>query len=668
MNLSLKKKIILSLLCSSVIPILILSSVIGVKIENTLLKNFSQSTTNELGHIEKVIANFVKDTKAITSMVAQHYDVVLADDSVNSYVNEKIAKNYKDFETTGRVEKNILHTLQALLATHPNFVDAFVGTEYGGFTSGSTSKYPGGYDPRVRPWYKSAVQKKGTPIISKAYTSSTGGVVVTTAETIMKQGRVVGAAGIDVNLDDLTSFIEKIKIGKSGYVIMVQDDGVILADPKVPEHNFKNMNDLNSDAFKTLNRTSSGEQEIEIDGDSYIAQVLTSDALGWKLIALIEKDEIMGEVYSLLMVLAVVGIILTAVFVLLGFYLANTLIKPVTYVTLMIKDIAQGEGDLTKRLNITSKDELGELAKWFNLFIEKLQGIVQQIASSASNMGVSANGLTQISENLLEYSGSSSQRATNVAVSSEEMTANLNSVAVAMEESSTNANMVAIAAEEMSSTINEIAANAEKARGVSLDAVNQAGEASKDMADLGSAADKIGKVTETITEISEQTNLLALNATIEAARAGEAGKGFAVVANEIKDLAKQTADATLDIKRLVEDVQKTTQNTGASIKKISEVIGGVNETVGSIATAVEEQTVTTSEIAENIAQTSQGIQEVNENVSQSSVVAGEITQDISEVSVSSQNIADSSREVESNAQEQLNNTNKLNEIVGGFKV
>ena len=357
----------------------------------------------------------------------------------------------------------------------------------------------------------------------------------------------------------------------------------------------------------------------------------------------------------------IIGIIITLV-------VNRAIVGPINAAILNLKDIAEGEGDLTKRLDDKSSDEVGELAKWFNTFIIKLQGIIKQIADNSKGVSTNSNRLSEISRNLLSNSDDTSERASNVAASSEQMSANLSSVAAAMEESATNANMVATAAEEMSATINEIAENAEKARGVSIDAVNQAHEASKDMAELGKAADKIGKVTETITEISEQTNLLALNATIEAARAGEAGKGFAVVANEIKELAKQTAHATLDIKTLIEDVQSTTKSTGEGINRISDVISGVNETVGSIATAVEEQTATTREIAENIAQTSEGIQEVNENVNQSSSVASEITENIAEVSAAAQNISNNSKEVEDNARELLKSSSHLNEIVGSFKI
>jgi methyl-accepting chemotaxis protein len=334
----------------------------------------------------------------------------------------------------------------------------------------------------------------------------------------------------------------------------------------------------------------------------------------------------------------------------------------------MLKDIAEGEGDLTMRLDARSKDEIGELGFWFNTFIEKLQGIIKRLADNSNMVNASAGQLSTIAGQLSAGAEDTSQRSANVATASEEMTANLNNVAAAMEESSINTNMVASAAEQMTATINEIAENAERARSVSSKAVAQAKSASEKMEELGKAAQKISMVTETITEISKQTNLLALNATIEAARAGEAGKGFAVVANEIKELAKQTALATLNIKSQIDDVQRTTGSTVTEIDQISEIISGVNDIVGTIATAVEEQTAATKEIANNISQASQGIQEVNENVSHSSIVAGDISQDISKVNLAAKGISESSKEVQSSSEGLQRMSAELKTIVNSFKV
>jgi methyl-accepting chemotaxis protein len=331
------------------------------------------------------------------------------------------------------------------------------------------------------------------------------------------------------------------------------------------------------------------------------------------------------------------------------------------------KDVAEGEGDLTKRFNTDSKDELGELSKWFNVFMGKLQEIVRRIAANSQQVDKAAAELTQISIQMSNGADDASGRANTVSAAAEQMSSNLSAIAAAMEQSSSTTNIVATAAEEMSSTINEIARNAEKARGIVADAVQQSKSAAGKMTDLGKAAQAIGKVTETITEISEQTNLLALNATIEAARAGDAGKGFAVVANEIKDLARQTAEATLDIKRQIEGVQNTTSTTVAEIDQISSVIEKVNEIVATIASAIEEQNAATKEIAINISQASQGIQEVNQNVGQSSTAAAEITQEIANVNASAGEISNSSGQVKLSAGDLQRMASELHGIVVRFK-
>lgn len=334
----------------------------------------------------------------------------------------------------------------------------------------------------------------------------------------------------------------------------------------------------------------------------------------------------------------------------------------------MIRDIAEGEGDLTKRLEVGSKDEVGELAKWFNEFIDHLQKMITNIAVNADSVHNSSQDLSKLAEVMSQESDQTSKKADMVSDSAKDMNSNMTSLAAAMEEASSNTNIVATATEEMTSTINEIAGNSEKARVITDKAVEQARTSSDRVQKLGIAAEEIGKVTETITEISEQTNLLSLNATIEAARAGEAGKGFAVVANEIKELARQTAEATQDIKEKVEGIQNSTAGTVNDIEKISSVINDVNEIVSTIAASVEEQSVTTNEIANNIVHLSSGIQEVNENVSQSSQFSGQIATDIAEVNHSASEISASTTKMNDNTEKLATLATQLKEMVEKFKV
>ncbi len=342
--------------------------------------------------------------------------------------------------------------------------------------------------------------------------------------------------------------------------------------------------------------------------------------------------------------------------------------RPINAAVAGLQDIATGEGDLTKRLAVRSTDEIGELARWLNEFMGKLQGIVGKISTDTQNLDKAAKDLLGFADVLANGSGETSRQAESVAVAAEEMTANLGGVAAAMEESTTNITMVASAAGEMTSTIDEIARNVEQANKIAGNAVEQARKTAIKMDSLGEAAQAIGQVTETITEISDQTNLLALNATIEAARAGEAGKGFAVVANEIKELARQTADATLNIKEKITGVQRTTAETVADIGAITAVINQVSELVSAIATAVDEQAGTSRDIAANISQASQGLQEVNENVNQSSAVAAGITRDIAGVGGASVELAESSQKVRTSAGSLQNLAAGLKEIVNQFRI
>ena len=367
-------------------------------------------------------------------------------------------------------------------------------------------------------------------------------------------------------------------------------------------------------------------------------------------------------------VLGISMVVGVAISILLSVYIGRATVRPINAVVSRLKDIAQGEGDLTRRLDVVSRDEVGQLATWFNTFLDKLQPLIKEIGLKSQILGTMATELTHHSDDMSAKAGDMSAKSGSVAAAAEEMSANIQSVSAAMEQSSSNVSMVASSTEEMTATVNEIGQSAEKARTVTENAVVQSNLTSEKVTALGESAKKVGKVTETITEISEQTNLLALNATIEAARAGEAGKGFAVVANEIKELARQTAAATVDIKNQIDDMQSTTSSTINDIKKICEVITDINNVISGIATAVEEQSTATSEIANNISQASEGILEVNENVAQSSTVIADITIDIADINQKSIQVGDTSNQVQLSAKTLSELANQLNTIIGRFKV
>jgi methyl-accepting chemotaxis protein len=349
------------------------------------------------------------------------------------------------------------------------------------------------------------------------------------------------------------------------------------------------------------------------------------------------------------------------------FVISLSILKPVNASIAMIRDVAQGEGDLTRRLP-QGGDELGELSGWFNMFADKLQAMIVQIKSNITVLTETSGSLADLSSDLEQRSSDASRITEKTTKSMGGLSYGMQGVAAACEEAATNVSMVAAATEEMSSTAREISMSTTKARDVVDHAVTTGGRATERVDELGQAAVEISKVTEVINEISEQTNLLALNATIEAARAGEAGKGFAVVANEIKELARQTSEATQEIKRRIESMRSSAEMTVDDIRSIGGVIGEVNDIVSSIAAAVEEQSATTQEIAGNVTQVSQGLSEVNVNVSKSSSEANDVASEIDGISRIAERIFDSSSLVNLKATELSGLAVTLSRFVDGFKV
>ncbi len=325
-------------------------------------------------------------------------------------------------------------------------------------------------------------------------------------------------------------------------------------------------------------------------------------------------------------------------------------------------------GDLTTKLSIEQKDETGQLATALNAMSDRLNSMISTMSKEVLGLASTSNELNSVAETMGANSKAVSDNTEMVASSIQQLSGNMDSVAAATEEASTNVNIVATASEEVATSIGEVDTKTSEARSITEDAVALAGSSTVKVDALGEAALKISDVTQVITEISEQTNLLALNATIEAARAGEAGKGFAVVANEIKELAKQTADATGEIRESIDAMQGSTNETVDEIRQIADVISRVDAIVEAIAMSVSEQAATTGEITENIVQAAQGIGEVNEHVAQSASASSEIAGSIGSVSDLTAELSVTSDTVKDTAMDLGNIASELKSMIEEFKV
>lgn len=526
------------------------------------------------------------------------------------------------------------------------------------------TELPEGYDPRLRPWYMSA--KSNNPTLSEPYLDAgSGEMVVAVAKAVTKDGKKLGVVALDLDFGAMSRKVTDIQIGKTGYAYVLHQNGTTLI------HKNKEMigKDLTGQipVMQQILDLKNGFLKYNYKGEKFTV-VRTIDDYGWTIGGGTYYAEI-KEPLKALRNLILITCVATMLIVSLGiFWVTRSITAPLNDINLNLRDIAEGEGDLTRELSVISKDEVGGLALSFNTFTGKLRGMISDIAQRSFGLDNSSNELLSISKEMSEGASKMNAKSQMVLSAAETMSTNMSSVAAAAEQSSTNIGMVSAATEEMTSTIGEIARNTEKTRGTSQQAVTQTQRASDRMEGLSRFAQDIGRVVETITEISEQTNLLALNATIEAARAGEAGKGFAVVAGEIKELARQTAEATTEIKENITSIQDATKETVTEIEEVSLAIGDVNGMIDSVAVAVEQQSATTKEIAANVGQAAQGIQEMTENITRGSNVAMDITREIAEVHNVSNEMASHSSQIDVSAKALNELSAALKTTVDQFKV
>ncbi len=364
--------------------------------------------------------------------------------------------------------------------------------------------------------------------------------------------------------------------------------------------------------------------------------------------------------------LAVFGMVVL-ILVIGGSLTLTAVLDPIRKAALGLKNIAQGKGDLTQSLAVGSDDEIGALAIWFNAFIRKLRGLVTRISDNVRVLGGASSDLLSISRQLEERaSGMDRQAVTTVGLiqktlgrfkamgaSTAEVSVRIDSVALssatvcrkldnsrtAVDSLSSAVTSLACAMEEIYATLNEVTANASHGSTISSDAAAKAEDTNAIVTVMGTSAAEIGDVIDLIQDIAFQTNLLALNASIEAAGAGEAGRGFAVVANEVKALSKQTAKASRDIRAKVKFMQTSTNTAVTAIQAIAAVVREVDVIMGSIATAVEEQTKTVNEISKTISKTAGDSETVAENMEELVRFEAEVSRAVGEVAQASKAIA-----------------------------
>ncbi|MQU62375.1 HAMP domain-containing protein [Pseudomonas sp. FSL R10-1350] len=507
------------------------------------------------------------------------------------------------------------------------FMADYFGDNQGAFTIRPDSKMPDGFDPRTRPWYKDAVNSASASLTEPYIDAVTGQMIISIGSAVKKSGQTLGVAGADLSLQTITDTINALNFNGLGYAFLISGDGKVLVHPDktlVTQY----LKDIYPQDTPPI---SSAFSEIQANGKTRIVTFTPVKGLGnvnWSIGLSVDKEKAFAALNTfrtsavIATVIAVISII-----ALLGL-LIRLLLQPLHVMTRAMQNIAEGEGDLTRRLDVTSNDEFGTLGSAFNDFVERIHTSMREVSSATA----------QVNEVALRVVSASNSSMLN----SDEQASRTNSVAAAINE-------LGAAAQEIARNAAQASQQASDARGLategqqvverSISSMQQLsqmlGTSSGHIESLNGKTVNIGQILEVITSISQQTNLLALNAAIEAARAGEAGRGFAVVADEVRNLAHRTQESAQQVQAMIEELQVSARASvstmdesqrhsedsveianlaGERLVSVTERIGEIDGMNQSVATATEEQTSVVESINMDITEINTLNQEGIENL------------------------------------------------------
>ena len=565
-------------------------------------------------------------------------------DDLNNYLHEMGDVTASNIQTwlTGRIalvenaaqniainpEPSVVAGLLEQKALTSSFMATYVGDSKGAFTIRPDTKMPEGFDPRVRPWYKGAQSSNGSTLTEPYIDAATGQLIISVATpSATKAGQSIGVVGGDLSLQTLVDNIGALNFGGMGYAFLVSADGKVLVHPD------KNlvMKTLADVYPKNTPKISADFSEVQANGKDNIVTFTPIKGLpsvNWYLGISVDKDKsfaMLSEFRTSAVIATIIAVVI--IIALLGM-LIRVLLQPLHVMTRAMQDIADGEGDLTRRLTIQNNDEFGTLGNAFNRFVERIHTSIREVSSATE----------QVNEVALRVVSASNSSMVN----SDEQANRTNSVAAAINELGAAAQEIARNAAQASSQASDARHLAEDGQQVvdrNIKAMTQLSAmisaSSSNIEALNSKTVNIGQILEVITSISQQTNLLALNAAIEAARAGEAGRGFAVVADEVRNLAHRTQESAQQVQKMIEelqvgaresvstmsDSQRHSQDSveianlaGERLNSVTQRIGEIDGMNQSVATATEEQTSVVESINMDITEINTLNQEGVENL------------------------------------------------------
>lgn len=599
-----------------------------------------------IGFMSYVTAKDAIETEMLNGFAE---NVNLLNSSINNTIETKIhdiqvfAEEITSQQYQGENSQKLRQSFSEYQKLHPEVETIYVGSETGLFMQEPDAPLPDGFDPRERGWYKAAMSNKGETIISDPYVSTTGNIVVAITQTT-KDGS--GVMAVDLSLSHLQELTHQVKIGDQGFAILLDKNKNYISHPTIEAGKEETASFVDS-----LYKGEKGQLSFEHNGKERMMSFVTNELTGWKIGGSIDLQEI-NKVASPIMKKTMFIILLASVIgAAIIFFIIKSILKPIN--ALKEQAITISKGNLTKKVDITSNDEVGQLGQAFQGMQESLRDLIINVEKSVEHVASSAEELTASAEQTSTATEQVAYSIQEVAGNSEKQTNQMDQNAQSLADVSIGVNEIADRSVKVSELAHHSTKQAEDGEKVVLQTVHQMNsiqesvlESNTMIKSLAERSKEVSSILNVITGIAEQTNLLALNAAIEAARAGEHGKGFAVVAEEVRKLAEQSRQSAKEIFEIVQGIQNDTE---CSVQ----IMGRVDADVQTGVTITNEAIEKFNQIVQSTKMITPEMEEVTASSQQMSAVVQEMTKTANELTLIAKENASASEEVAASTEEQL---------------
>ncbi|MCT4625400.1 methyl-accepting chemotaxis protein [Halodesulfovibrio sp.] len=655
-----KGKVTGILILASLATALVILFAVTAILRDNALNGFNENSATEVALIDSIVGDFFKNAEDVGNDIAKsgYFSKPFSEIAVACGGSSKVTIDKNTLPKRGQILADYLANIEK---NHAEFGFIYFGSNENSMAISSPVTLSAHYDMRTRPWYKAPLQSPTGFAITPAY-KSTENEFVSTASHVVKSsdGEILGVVAIDLQLTTILDKMASLRIGKTGRVVLIEKSGTILAAPGFKEVIMKKLGSTGIEGFDALNGKPDGVYDLMFGETEKLVRAHTIDSIGYHVLVIQDKDEILATARSSAITSAGLGIFSALLIGVLGYFIVIRITNPLELLTQAATEVSSGNYEVNTPTKGFST-EMFELHAALTQMVQNLLTTISQAQEKEEEANIQAQRANELAvqaerkvqeeqERHTELMHAASQLeliVENVANVTHELSTLIENTRLGTEQQASRSGETASAMEQMNSAIAAVAQNASDAaqhsdvmrdqvinetRSVNNvvssidDIANRSERMTKSLSELGDKAQDIGKIMDVISDIADQTNLLALNAAIEAARAGEAGRGFAVVADEVRKLAEKTMQATSEVEQAVTAIQASTgdnihamqettsvvtdctslaRKAGEALVNITTLIESSTDMARTIATASEEQSAASDEVNRTIGSVSE---------------------------------------------------------------